>query len=67
VRGDERDVIDFDGGDGDGLTTHPIEGAYGCRLRDHPTTSVYFARRGSPSWAADFDAFVSALDEKGRG
>jgi hypothetical protein len=63
VRGDERHVIDFYGGDGHGVDTYPIEGAYACRLRDRPTISLYFARRGS-SWAGKFDAFVAALDGK---
>jgi hypothetical protein len=57
-------VIDFAGGDGDGVDTYPVEGAYGCRIRDRPTIRLYFARRGSRSWAGEFDAFVAALDRE---
>jgi hypothetical protein len=39
----------------------PVERAYGCRLREDPTISAYFARVGR-SWPKELEAFRSIDD-----
>jgi hypothetical protein len=63
VRGERRVWLDFKGGDADGLTTHPIEHAYACELRDQPAVSIYFAKKKSiAAWRAELAEFVQSLD-----
>lgn len=61
-RGDRRLLLDFDGGDGDGLTTHPIERAYGCHVREHKDVTLYFYEQASPRWSEALASFLASFD-----
>jgi hypothetical protein len=62
-RGASKLVLDFEGGDGDGVITYPIERAYACHVRGVERLGVYFRRRSNPTWRQELDAFVSSLDD----
>jgi hypothetical protein len=65
-RGASELVLDFEGGDGDGVITYPIEQAYACHVRGAERLSLYFRRRSNPAWRQELDAFVTSLDDLGR-
>lgn len=60
--------IDFDGLDD--LKTLPIEQSYGCEVREHPSISLYFSRKGHKTssrsrranWRQGVSDFVAQLD-----
>jgi hypothetical protein len=65
ARGSSRFVLEFEGGDGDGVSTYPIEQAYGCYVCGRERISLYFRRRSNPAWREELDAFVTSLDDLG--
>jgi hypothetical protein len=61
-RGASKVVLDFEGGDGDGVITYPMEQVYACHVRDRKHLSLYFRRRSNPAWREELAAFVMSLN-----
>jgi hypothetical protein len=60
-------LLDFEGGDFDGVVTEPAERAYACHVRGHPHLGVYLKKRSAPTWRHELDTFVASLDDLARG
>src|SRR5262245_33525375 len=56
-------IIDFDGLDD--MACLPMQECYGCEVRGHQTSSVYFGKARGRRWLADLEAFVQSLDSLG--
>jgi hypothetical protein len=63
ARGASKLVLEFEGGDADGVITYPIVRAYACHVRGREGLSIYFRRRSNPAWRQELDAFVTSLDD----
>lgn len=62
-RGGSRFVLDFEGGNGDGVVTYPMEQAYGCHIRERKDLGLYFRRPSNPAWREELTAFVTSLND----